>query len=65
MDTFPHPDQYIDTKDLVKYTKISKRFWESRRLSGDSPSYIKIDRIVRYRWGDVVAWLEKQRISIT
>jgi hypothetical protein len=55
----PHADQYLKTGDLEKYTPYKKRFWEARRISGDSPPFIRISsRAVLYRWGDVVSWLE-------
>ena len=58
---FPHPDQLLSTIDLVKYTGLSRRFWEGRRFSGDSPPYLSIsNRSVRYRWGDVWDWLQQK-----
>lgn len=59
--TFPHPDQLLSGADLVKLTHLTTRFWESRRLSGDGPPFIRISaKAVRYRWGDVQQWLEKR-----
>ncbi len=58
---FPHSEQFVSTEDLETYTHLTKRFWEARRISGDSPPYICISkRAVRYRWGDVVEWLNKR-----
>lgn len=63
---FPHPDQLLSTEELERYTGLSKRFWEARRISGDGPPYISISkRAVRYRWGDVWDWLQKRRRNNT
>jgi predicted DNA-binding transcriptional regulator AlpA len=59
---FPHPDQLISTYDLEQYTDLKPRFWEARRISGDTPPYIYISkRAVRYRWGDVQEWLNSKK----
>ena len=58
---FPHPEQLVSSRDLEKLTNLSRRFWESRRLSGDSPPFVRLSaKAVRYRWGDVQHWLEKR-----
>lgn len=50
---------FLTTDEVVKRTGLSKRFWESRRITGDSPPFIRIStRAVRYRWDDVSKWLE-------
>lgn len=62
----PHPDMYIRTEQLVELTGMTKRFWEARRISGDTPPYVCISkRAIRYRWGDVIEWLEKRKINNT
>lgn len=62
----PDDNQIIDTNDLVRLTGLTKRFWESRRISGDTPPYIKLSaRAVRYRWGDVVDWLNSKKCNNT
>lgn len=49
----------MTTEQLAEATGFKKRFWESRRLSGDSPPFIRISKsAVRYRWGDVQGWLQ-------
>lgn len=57
----PHSDEMVTTKELAKFTRLTARFWESRRLSGDTPPFIRLSaKGVRYRWGDVQKWLEKR-----
>lgn len=63
---FPHAEQFVSTEDLEKHTHLTKRFWEARRISGDTPPYVCISkRAVRYRWGDVVDWLNKKMCNNT
>lgn len=65
MDKF-YKDELISTEELVNLTHLSKRFWESRRISGDTPPYIRISRrCVRYRWRDVEEWLENKKVKNT
>ena len=62
----PDLDQIVDTKDLERLTGFTRRFWEVRRISGDTPPYIKLSaRAVRYRWGDVVDWLDSKKCTGT
>ena len=54
-------DQLLSTEELAKHTSFTMRFWEARRINGDTPPYIALSkRAVRYRWGDVCAWLSKK-----
>ncbi|MBY0463119.1 MAG: AlpA family transcriptional regulator [Alphaproteobacteria bacterium] len=58
---FPHPSQFLSAKELEKFTGMTRRFWESRRITGDTPPFVRISpRAVRYRWSDVQEWLEKR-----
>jgi len=57
---------------LLSRTEVEARFGITRRwlelaaLSGDGPPMIKIGkRLVRYRVGDVLAWLETRRVRST
>jgi predicted DNA-binding transcriptional regulator AlpA len=61
----PHLDELVSTEELEKLTSLSKRFWETRRISGDTPPFIRLSaRAVRYRWGDVLQWLNtKKRLN--
>lgn len=58
---FPHPNQFLSSKELEKFTGLTSRFWESRRITGDSPPFVRLSaKAVRYRWGDVAQWLEQR-----
>jgi predicted DNA-binding transcriptional regulator AlpA len=58
----PHRDELVSTEELHKLTGFSKRFWEARRISGETPPFLRISsRAVRYRWGDVEQWLNTMK----
>jgi predicted DNA-binding transcriptional regulator AlpA len=51
-------DALLTTEEVAKRTGFSRRFWETRRLTGDTPPFIRISgRAIRYRWEDVEKWL--------
>lgn len=58
-------DTLLTTEEIAERTGFTRRFWEQRRLSGDTPPFIRISgRAVRYRWNDVEKWLgERIRTS--
>jgi predicted DNA-binding transcriptional regulator AlpA len=52
--------EFVDTRELARITGISKSTWDKRRLTGDTPPYIKVGRSVRYHLRTATGWLEKQ-----
>jgi predicted DNA-binding transcriptional regulator AlpA len=55
------PDQLIDTKQLAAWLQCSEQKLEIDRHKGDGPPYVKISpKMVRYRRGDVIAWLRSR-----
>lgn len=62
----PRPEQLISANELVKLTQLTYNFWAQRRYSGDGPPFIRLSaKCVRYRWGDVVEWLDKRKCTST
>lgn len=55
--TYPY-DEWVGDHVLEQRTGLSRSFWRKSRVSGLTPPYAKISSAVRYRWGDVVEWLE-------
>ena len=51
--------EYVDADGLAALTGISKSTWAKRRLSGDTPPFIKIGRSVRYHLPTVIAWMSR------
>ncbi len=61
-----HRDDHVTDVQLEQPTGLTASFWRARRLRGDGPVYIKLSaRCVRYRWGDVLDWLESLRRTST
>ena len=61
-----HRDDLLTDQQLQDPTGFSTSFWQARRLRGDGPTFIRISsRAVRYRWGDVLDWLESLRRTST
>lgn len=55
---FSPQDTLLSTEELAQRTGFTQRFWEGRRLSGDTPPFLRLGcRAVRYRWSDVSKWL--------
>lgn len=56
------PEEIIDTKLAAKRIDTTPRFLEQRRITGDGPVYFAYSkRCVRYKWGDIVHWLEQRK----
>ncbi len=63
-DALAAPEPLIDENELERRTGVSASTWSKRRKSGHTMPFYKIGKNIRYRWSDVVAWLEantKQR----
>lgn len=56
--------EYLRTPELAKRLKVSARFLEKGRLSGQTPPFFKIGGVVIYHWPTVEKWLaEHERAS--
>ena len=49
--------EYIDVKGLEAYTGVSASTWNKRRLTGDTPPFVKIGRSVRYHLPTAREWM--------
>ena len=58
-------DELIDTKGLAQRSGLSASYWNKRRVSGDTPPYLKCGGRVLYRISDVEAWLQSKRRTST
>lgn len=59
-------DEYVTTKVIVARTGLRPAFWAKRRDKGDGPPFIRISHsCVRYKWGEVIEWLEKHKETIS
>ena len=56
--------EYVDVNGLAELTGISASTWNKRRLTGDSPPFVRVGRSVRYHVPTSRAWLTaRQRRS--
>lgn len=51
--------QLLDQKQLALYLGKSTAWCERARWAGEGPKFIKLGRHVRYRAGDVEAWIDE------
>jgi predicted DNA-binding transcriptional regulator AlpA len=51
--------EYFTTIEAAAYLKLSRQYLEGarHRADGKGPPFIKLDRAVRYRRGDLDAWM--------
>jgi predicted DNA-binding transcriptional regulator AlpA len=56
------PDLLLDTRQMAEWLAVSVEWLEIGRSRGYGPPYRKLHtRSVRYRVGDVIAWLETRK----
>jgi len=62
-------EQVMESKAVVNeheasaYIGLAVQSLRNRRFKGEEPAYFKIGRSVRYRLGDLEAFLQKHRID--
>jgi predicted DNA-binding transcriptional regulator AlpA len=55
-------DRFLTETDVARLLGISPRTLQAWRYrGGHTPQFIKVGRAVRYRLGDVRAWLDERR----
>jgi hypothetical protein len=54
------PATYVRTKRLSQVTGVPESTWEKRRLTGDTPPYVKIGKVVIYDLALVHRWLAER-----
>lgn len=58
-------DRLLTRKEAAAYFALGLRFLEVAAVRGDGPPFIKINRSVRYRVGDIRDWIEARRVRST
>jgi predicted DNA-binding transcriptional regulator AlpA len=57
---------FLSEKEVSIRTGTSPRTWQAYRVRGIGPKYIRLSsRCIRYKWSDVVEWLESNKRSST
>jgi len=57
------PDSFVCEKFLHDRGIMALRTAQGRRLRGEDPPYYKVGKSVKYRVGDIVAWLNANRVQ--
>jgi hypothetical protein len=66
MATNRHPDDLLTSRQLADVLHVSHRTPEVWRANGSGPPYNRPGgKVCLYRWGDVVAWLERSKATST
>jgi len=55
----------LDTQGAANYLGVSRQFLEAARVSGNSPRWAKLSRLVRYRRSSLDEWLAENERSST
>lgn len=63
MQTILNDDRLLSRNEVHSYFGLTQRFLEVSAVRGDGPPMVKIGRSVRYRVGDLRAWIESCRVS--
>ncbi|RJE85456.1 helix-turn-helix transcriptional regulator [Paracoccus onubensis] len=58
-------DKLLKRQEVEDRFGISRRFLEIAAVKGGGPAMVKFGRSVRYRCGDVRAWIEQHRRAST
>lgn len=58
-------DRLLSRPEVHIHFGLTQRFLEVAAVRGDGPTMVKIGRAVRYRVGDVRAWIEARKVAST
>ena len=59
------PDALLFPAEAAYLMALSERTLEGLRVRGGGPVFFRLQRAVRYKRGDVVAWINKRRLQST
>ena len=60
------PDTLLTEGQLAERLGFTRRALQQWRITGAGPRFIRISaRAIRYRWGDVLTWLEEHTRTST
>jgi predicted DNA-binding transcriptional regulator AlpA len=58
------PKEYVSVRELAEVTGVSASTWNKRRMTGDTPPYVKVGASVRYHLPTAKEWMaSRQRRS--
>jgi hypothetical protein len=59
------PNALLYPAEAACLMALSARTLEGLRLRGTGPPFVRLNRAVRYRREDVIAWIDKRRFNST
>lgn len=62
---FRNPDTLMNEVQAADFLSVSPRTLQAWRVRGGGPAFIRARRSVRYRFGDIVEWINQRRVSHT
>ncbi len=57
-----HDDRLLSVDELARYLAVPTKTLYAWRCRGEGPPGFRVGRHLRYRWGDVQAWI-RQRVE--
>ena len=61
----PHPETYLNEHELAARLACSVAMLRAHRRKGTGCPYLKVGRLVRYKWTDVEAFLAASKVGGT
>jgi predicted DNA-binding transcriptional regulator AlpA len=61
----PDPNRLLSREEVEAQLGLSKRFLEVAAVRGDGPPMTKLRRSVRYRYCDILTWLDAHKVGST
>ncbi|MET4697999.1 putative DNA-binding transcriptional regulator AlpA [Constrictibacter sp. MBR-5] len=58
-------DQLLDADEAGRFVGMTGPALQTLRTRGGGPAYVKLGRRVRYRRGDLIAWIQAHRRTST
>lgn len=58
-------ERLLTRSEVHSFFGLTQRYLEVAAVRGNGPPFIKISRSVRYRAGDLRAWIEARRVTST
>lgn len=55
----PESDPLLTERGAAALLAISVRTLQAWRSKGTGPAYVRVGRVIRYRRGDLLKWIEK------
>lgn len=56
-------DRMLNAREVAWMLQLSVRTLDRYRREGKGPHYYKLDRWIRYRQSDVIAWADTRRVG--